>query len=178
MPEVLQPEQASVLLNVALGALTQESRLTTKVITAIPLDRGDYRPDPVSKTALELAWHIVDSEIMFLEAVAEGKFTYGRIRPEPLLNSADIAAWYRENFRKSYHSLTRMSNEQLVKMTDFRGLFQRPAVMFLHTAIRHSAHHRGQLSVYLRPMGAKVPSIYGDSHDEAWPIKAGTAQNF
>jgi len=42
-----------------------------------------------------------------------------------------------------------------------------PSVFFLTLAISHSAHHRGQLSVYLRPMGAKVPSIYGESYDDA-----------
>ena len=33
--------------------------------------------------------------------------------------------------------------------------------------LKHSIHHRGQLSMYLRPMGAKVPSIYGESYDSA-----------
>jgi uncharacterized damage-inducible protein DinB len=50
-------------------------------------------------------------------------------------------------------------------MVDFRGMFQMPAVGFLQLATSHSIHHRGQLSVYLRPMGAKVPSIYGESYD-------------
>jgi hypothetical protein len=35
--------------------------------------------------------------------------------------------------------------------------------------IRHSVHHRGQLSAYLRPMGAKVPAIYVESGDEPYP---------
>jgi uncharacterized damage-inducible protein DinB len=44
---------------------------------------------------------------------------------------------------------------------------QMPSVFFVQLAIAHSSHHRGQLSVYLRPMGAKVPSIYGESYDDA-----------
>ena len=40
-----------------------------------------------------------------------------------------------------------------------------PAVTFLSLNVRHSVHHRGQLSSYLRPMGAKVPGIYGPSGD-------------
>jgi uncharacterized damage-inducible protein DinB len=43
-----------------------------------------------------------------------------------------------------------------------------PAVVFLNFALVHSVHHRGQLAAYLRPMGGKVPSIYGGSADEAW----------
>jgi len=40
-----------------------------------------------------------------------------------------------------------------------------PAVGFIQLALNHTIHHRGQLSVYLRPMGGKVPSIYGESYD-------------
>jgi len=40
-----------------------------------------------------------------------------------------------------------------------------PAVVYLTIMVKHSAHHRGQLSAYLRPMGAKVPGIYGPSGD-------------
>jgi uncharacterized damage-inducible protein DinB len=39
--------------------------------------------------------------------------------------------------------------------------------MYLNILLHHSIHHRGQLSTYLRPMGAKVPSIYGESYDAA-----------
>ncbi len=52
-------------------------------------------------------------------------------------------------------------------MLDFRGLFQSPAVTFLQISQNHTIHHRGQLSTYLRPMGAKVPVIYGESYDSA-----------
>ena len=43
-----------------------------------------------------------------------------------------------------------------------------PAVNYLLFALVHMVHHRGQLSAYLRPMGGKVPSIYGGSYDEPW----------
>jgi hypothetical protein len=56
-------------------------------------------------------------------------------------------------------------DEQLLKIVDFRGLFQFPAVVYIQVGMNHSIHHRGQLSMYLRPMGAKVPSIYGESYD-------------
>jgi uncharacterized damage-inducible protein DinB len=55
--------------------------------------------------------------------------------------------------------------DQLTRIIDFRGLFQLPAVVFVQVGLNHSIHHRGQLSMYLRPMGAKVPSIYGESYD-------------
>jgi uncharacterized damage-inducible protein DinB len=39
-------------------------------------------------------------------------------------------------------------------------------VVYVAFMSNHSIHHRGQLSTYLRPMGSKVPSIYGGSADE------------
>ncbi len=173
----LQPEQATFLLQIALPALKNEHRVTRKIIEAVPADQGDYRPDAVSKTALELAWHIASAENFFMDAVAAGEFNHtGGTRPDAVRNAADVAAWYGAAFHTNFDRLTRLSSEQLLKIVDFRGRFQYPAVMYLQFAINHSIHHRGQLSVYLRPMGAKVPSIYGESYDDAQTRKAVQAQ--
>jgi uncharacterized damage-inducible protein DinB len=164
----ITPDQAKFLLSSMLPALKNEHATTKRVIEAIPLDQGDYKPDAVSKTGLELAWHIVASEKRFLSAVRNGVFDFSPLpRPESVRNSAQIAAWSDELFGENLPQLEKLSTEQLTKMMDFRGLFQRPAVTFLQTMMSHSIHHRGQLSMYLRPMGAKVPAIYGESYDSA-----------
>ncbi len=165
----MQPDQANFLLNaVYLPGLKNEHRITRSIIEAIPLDKGDYRPDTISKSALELAWHVAVTEMRFMEAVAAGEFDLSaRPCPESIKTSADLARWYEENFGPRFESLTKLSNEQLLKVVDFRGRLQLPAVMFLNLLLHHSVHHRGQLSTYLRPMGAKVPAIYGESHDSA-----------
>ncbi len=82
-------------------------------------------------------------------------------------NSADIARWYGDMFQSTLGRVKQLSPEQLNKVLDFRGLFQLPAVAFLQFQLNHSIHHRGQLSVYLRPAGGKVPAIYGESYDSA-----------
>jgi len=163
----LQADQASTLLQVTLPALKNEHRITKKIIEAVPLDKGDYRPDPNAKTALELAWHIAATENMFLKVPSSGEFDFsGNAMPESVRNSADVAQWYAEHFAESFDKLTRLTPEQLFKVIDFRGLFKLSAVMYLEVGLKHSIHHRGQLTVYLRPMGAKVPSIYGESYDD------------
>lgn len=172
----MQPDQAEFLLHgICLPALKNESRVTKSVIEAIPLDKGDYRPDAVSKSALELAWHIAVTEMRFMEAVVAGQFDLSpRPRPESLRTSAELSAWYTENFTSHFEALTKLTPEQLLKTVDFRGMFQLPAVMYLNFLMHHSVHHRGQLSTYLRPMGAKVPAIYGESYDTAEARKAST----
>ena len=172
--QTIQPDQADFLLHgVYLPSLRNEQGLTRKVIEAIPLEQGGYRPDEVSKSALDLAWHIAATEIRFMDAVAAGAFDFSpRPLPDSIRNSKDLAAWYSENFEPRFETLTKLSKEQLTKVVDFRGLFQLPAVMYLNFVLHHSIHHRGQLSTYLRPMGAKVPAIYGESYDSAAARKA------
>ncbi len=174
MTQPLSPEYATALLHtIFLPALERETATTRKIIEAIPLDKGDYRPEPVAKTAVELAWHIAAAEKRFLNGIVDGEFNFAPIsRTDSERNSADIARWYGEMIAEVLPRLRQMSPEHLTRVLDFRGMFQMPAVNFFQTTLMHSIHHRGQLTVYLRPMGAKVPAIYGESYDSAEARKA------
>jgi uncharacterized damage-inducible protein DinB len=170
----MQADQADFLRNaVYLPGLKNEHRLTRSVIEAIPPEKGDYRPDEISKSAMDLAWHIVSTEMRFLDAVSAGAFDFTPMpRPDTIQRPADLTAWYADNFESRMERLAKLPPEQLVKIVDFRGMFQLPAVMYLNFVLHHTVHHRGQLSMYLRPMGAKVPAIYGESYDSAQARKA------
>jgi uncharacterized damage-inducible protein DinB len=174
MPQPLSPEQARFLLTeVFLPTLEREYPKTRQVIEAIPPNGCDYRPDAVSKTCVELAWHIAASEKRFFNGIVDGGFDFSPIsRPENVRSGADIGRWYGEMMQSVLPRLKQMTGEQLTSSLDFRGMFQMPAVMFFQTALPHSIHHRGQLSVYLRPAGGKVPAIYGESYDSAEARKA------
>ncbi len=165
----IQSDQGQFLLQaVYLPGLTNEHRLTKRVLEAIPADKGDYRPDEISKTALELAWHIVATEMLFMDAVEEGAFDFSpKPRPESVKTSSDLVDWYAGAFNERLEKLTQLPGEKLVRVIDFRGVLKLPSVMYLDFLLHHSVHHRGQLSMYLRPMGAKVPPIYGESYDSA-----------
>jgi uncharacterized damage-inducible protein DinB len=164
----LTPEQATFIARLTLPTLKNEHQITMRVIEAIPLGKGSYRPDDVAKSALELAWHIVTAENRFLEAVASGRFdSAGSARPDDIRESTDIASWYAKAFAGNIEKLKGLPGEDLLRTVDFHGTFQLPAFAYLTFAVNHSIHHRGQLSTYLRPMGAKVPSIYGESYDAA-----------
>jgi uncharacterized damage-inducible protein DinB len=176
MGEMTGEQAASLLQNLYLGTLKNESKITKKIIAAVPADRCEHRPDPVSKSAIELARHIAAADNRFLETVINGVFdTTTATIPENVKTPAEIATWYEERFAKNFEALTKLTGEQLVKIVDFRGMLQRPAVTFLMVGLHHTIHHRGQLSAYLRSMGAKVPSIYGESYDDAQARKAAQA---
>jgi len=98
----MKPDQADFLIRgVYVPGLQNEHRITRSIIGAIPLDKGDYRPDEVSKSAMELAWHIVAAETRFMDALPAGEFDFSpRHRPDSVKNSADLAAWYTDNFEQ------------------------------------------------------------------------------
>jgi uncharacterized damage-inducible protein DinB len=173
----LTPEQAILVLKtVGLPAIKAEHPITKSVIAAIPPDKGDYRPDPVTRSAIDLAWHIVAAQDRFLEAVAEGKFDLTpRNRPAELSTGVDVNRWHDERTERNLERLKSLSGERLIQTIDFRGILQFPAVVYVTIGLNHTIHHRGQLSMYLRPMGARVPSIYGESYDARQAREQGQA---
>jgi uncharacterized damage-inducible protein DinB len=176
MQEMTADQAVQLLQGVYLGTLKNESRITKKILEAVPADKCEYKPDPISKSAIELVRHIAAADNRFVETVIRGVFdaNTGGI-PENVKTPAEIAAWYEGQYAKNYVALTKLSGAQLVKIVDFRGMFQKPALTFLMLGLHHTIHHRGQLSAYLRSMGAKVPSIYGESYDDAQARKAAQA---
>jgi uncharacterized damage-inducible protein DinB len=163
----LSAEQASFMLHtLGLPALKNEHRLTSAVIAAIPAARADYRPHADSRTAFDLAWHVVSAEIKYLDAIADGVFPHElRSLPDAVRGPADILSWYTDRFDPAVSRLERTTGDALLRIVDFYGLRSFPAVGLLQLILNHTIHHRGQLSTYLRPMGAKVPSLYGPSYD-------------
>jgi uncharacterized damage-inducible protein DinB len=171
-------EQARALLhNFLLGTMKNESRTTKKVLEAVPADKAGYQPDSCAKTAIELVRHIAVADNFFIEAVLNGVFNPSGVKiPDEVETPAEIAGWYQETYAKNFDALAQTTGDQLTRIVDFRGLFQQPAFLFLQLGLVHTIHHRGQLSTYLRPMGSKVPAIYGESYDTALAKKASQAQ--
>ncbi len=150
-----------------LADFCYEMQTTVRVIQAVPADKLSYRPDEASKTALGLVRHIVLEDEWILNSIAAGVFN-----PPPddsdacgIMTPEQAAAQYSAKIPAALDRVRAMSAEQLSGVIDLLGLIQMPAVNFVSLALKHSVHHRGQLSTYLRPMGAKVPGIYGPSAD-------------
>ena len=170
----LTAEQAHLFVhNVVLGILKNENRTTKSVLAAVPEVNLDYRPDPSAKSANELLRHIASADNWFIKSVVDGVFAPGSVKiPEDVTRPEQVVQWYENEYAKNIDAVTKMSGEQLALLMDFRGMFKNQAFTFLLAGLHHTIHHRGQLSTYLRPMGAKVPAIYGESYDSAQAKKA------
>ncbi len=176
MSQGLTPEFVLGYRAMMLDGIGREAEITRRVIAAVPDEKSDYRPDPNARTAKELAWHIANSDIQFLDGIADQKFSMESPEQKPQ-TSAEVVAWYDENMKRGIERVSQMTAEQLMTPVEFFGVFNLPAAFYLGFLNNHSIHHRGELATYLRPMGSKVPSIYGGSYDEPFvpPVAEETA---
>ena len=169
----MTPEQATFLVQQYAQLMQGEFAATCKVLAAVKDDNRSYKPDDKSRTAWELATHLATSDIWFLDSVIAGKFTFdpeaAKQAEAQFTSVADVVGFYEKTFAEKLKAVQAMSTADLTRTVDFFGMMQQPAVTFLGFANNHSIHHRGQLAAYLRPMGSKVPAIYGGSADEPMP---------
>jgi uncharacterized damage-inducible protein DinB len=139
-----------------------------RVLKAIPKARLDYRPDPKSRTAVQLAWLLTIEEAALAGLIKNGVVEWKESDPTDALDK--IVATYENSSAEVNERLEQLGEaawEKKVRFLMGEGMewednLGQMVWGFLFDAI----HHRGQLSTYLRPMGGKVPSIYGPSADD------------
>jgi uncharacterized damage-inducible protein DinB len=141
---------------------TNESKTTRKVLARIP-EGSDYRPDPKSRTAQEIAWQMVCEERMIVEALENGKAEWAP-PPMPATMKAVLEAYETQSAGMAQR-WTVLPATRWDGTLEFFG-HQRPASPMAWSFLFDIVHHRGQITTYLRPMGSTVPQIYGPSGDE------------
>jgi len=161
----LTPDFIFAYRELILSTIVAEAKTTRKVIASIPEVSRDYRPDRLSRTARELAWHIVSDDVAFLNKIADMKIEMTPPAPAPA-TLAEIVRWYDVNFPPALERVRDLTPKQLLTPVPFFGFMTEPLFKYLILVNNHSIHHRGQLASYIRAAGGKVPSIYGPSADE------------
>jgi uncharacterized damage-inducible protein DinB len=164
----MNTEHAQALLAAMTGSIEREAVGTRKVIAAI--NNPAYKPDAKSRSAMEIATHLAMSDVWFADSIAKGAFAWTGepATPPELTDPAAVARWHEKHLGAGLAKLRAMQPGDLVREVDFFGM-KAPAVTWLVMMNNHAIHHRGQLAAYLRPMGSKVPAIYGMSADEPMP---------
>ena len=166
--QTMTDETAKGLLDYLLPQLQSEFATTRKVLAAVPAEHCNYKPSEKCMSGLELVTHIALAEAFFLRGVLNGAFEW---KPMQFASPAEALAFYDETVPPLMAQLAELPAAKLAQPITFAKWTQ-PAVTYVSLDLAHGIHHRGQLSAYLRPMGAKVPSIYGPSADDAVAAEA------
>ena len=141
---------------------TNEAKTTAKVLSRIP-EGSDYKPDPKSRTAKDIAWQIVCEEKMIIDALETGNVAWA---PPPVPKTMkEVVATYEKQSADIVKRWNALSEDRWNGKLDFFGK-PSPASPMAWSFLFDIVHHRGQISTYLRPMGSTVPQIYGPSGDE------------
>src|SRR5437016_8058178 len=124
MSELTADQALFLLQNVYLGSLKNESRITRKVLEAVPADKCQHRPDPVSKNAIELVRHIAVAENRFLQTLITGCSDLNTATiPNTWKRRRGTAPWTRRNFQKISDAPKNLGAGPLARRRASAGLF-------------------------------------------------------
>jgi uncharacterized damage-inducible protein DinB len=154
-----------------LDALKQEHSTTKKVVEAFPADQSEFKPHPRSNSARQLVWTFAVEERLILSAL-KNQLNLGGGFPKAPDTWDEVVATFKETHADTVAALESARDEDLAGTVKFftapKTMGDVPKPQFMWFMLCDQIHHRGQLSVYLRMAGGKVPSIYGPSADEPW----------
>jgi uncharacterized damage-inducible protein DinB len=138
-----------------------------KVMKAVPPDQAGYKPHERSTSAGDLVWLLARELEDACEIIDHGRLNFVE-KPAPPV--ADAIAFYERHAAALEARLATVDDAKWESkaelLMDGTSMWQTTLGDMLFGFLFDAVHHRGQLSSYLRPMGAKVPSIYGPSADD------------
>ncbi len=138
------------------------------VLRAVPGDKTAYRPHEKCSSAGDIVWLVAREWGDACEVIDHGKVNFA-VKPAPA-KVQDSVATFEKNAAEIEKRLDKLDDAAWDRNAQFlmdgKVVWEAPLGGMLYGFLFDAIHHRGQLSSYLRPMGAKVPSIYGPSADE------------
>jgi uncharacterized damage-inducible protein DinB len=153
----------------------QEFPGLVRVLRALPSGQLAYRPHPRSRSAGELAALLVSVQQSCIDLCTSQRSSYNasmswHSADHPATLEEMIAAYelHHNTLSEKLHNLDDITwNHQAWMIRGEQEILLKDTVGgLLWLALFDAVHHRGQLSTYIRPMGGKVPSIYGPSADD------------
>jgi uncharacterized damage-inducible protein DinB len=158
-----------------LAELESEATKTRRVLERFPDGKGDWKPHDKSMGFGDLSglcanifsWVGMIVTMDELDIAPKDGPTY---RPEPAKTSAELVAALDKTVAQARDALQKTNDAHLG--TPWRLLaggqvaLEQPRHEVIRDTFLHSAHHRGQMTVYLRLLDVKVPSVYGPTADD------------
>lgn len=156
-----------------LNTWQREHATTMKILKQLPAEKADFTPTTEkTKSAKDLASMFI-AEMNVVDGVVKGQIDFTNTSGfKPPANYADVLSVLDSKYKEMVNKVNSLSEADWNSTMPFpvapKQMGQVRKADILWTMMMDSIHHRGQFSIYLRLVGAKVPSIYGPSADEPW----------
>jgi len=158
-------------IQVFLQELDQEAAVTRRVLERVPGDRLPWKPHAKSMSLGQLALHVATVPGAIAEIAQQSPYPLPEFNQPSAASAAELVPALEASVEKARTFLRGLDEAALAKtwrvIDGNREVMAMPVGALVRSImLNHWYHHRGQLSVYLRQVGALVPSIYGPSADE------------
>ncbi len=156
-----------------LAQLEREGRGTREALQRVPAGRNDWKPHPRSMPLGMLATLVASMPSWIATIVGDAELDLAtRPAPTPVESPEKLVEIHDQALAAGREALANTNDEHLMQSWRLRFgdkvLDERPRHLIIADTIAHLAHHRGQLTVYLRLNDQPVPAIYGPSADTSW----------
>lgn len=154
-----------------LPEFDQEMRVTRRYFERLPEDQFGWRPHEKSMTLGHLATHLAQIPGWFVPTLLQDELDMTGFKPELETTNAALLAKFDANVAAARAAIEGKDDAGWMAAWSLKGdghtYFTMPKVVVARSfCMNHLIHHRAQLGVYLRLLGAPVPSTYGPSADE------------
>ena len=156
-----------------LAELEQEAKVAREVLSRVPADKFDWKPDEKSMSFGKLASHVAEMVGWTGPTLEHPELDFAKMDYKPFepKTTEDLLEYFDKNLAEAIVVLKNMTDDQFIESWSLRNgetvYFTMPKVVAMRSFVmNHIIHHRGQLSVYLRLNDIAVPAMYGPSADE------------
>jgi len=164
------------LTELFLGELNREAPLTRRVLERVPEGRNEWRPHEKSMPLGRLAALVAGMPAWLAMMIDQSEFDLnppggpsGSFQTNIQTNAA-LLKTMDDGVAASQAALQKTSDEHLMKpwrlLVSGKTVVEQPRHIMMRDSISHLAHHRGQMTVYLRLNDVAVPAVYGPSADD------------
>lgn len=164
-----------MILQALIAEFEHEVNSTRKLLQTVPTKDLDYKPSPISWTMGELAQHIATIYYWYVGTFTKDVYDMAadhleRGEPGDIKATLDL---FEKNVEKARTALNAITEESLqdqwtMKIGDRTVLGPMPrGIVARGFLFNHIYHHRGEMIVYLRATGNKVPGLYGPTYEES-----------
>lgn len=158
-----------------LGEFQHEAENTRQMLKAIPDSALNWKPSEKNWTTAQLASHIAEIYNWFEYTLKLSTFDMATYKYDKgdISKASNIVAKFEDNMQKARYALESTTDADMMEnwkmvMGDQPLLPEAPRIQMLRGFVmNHLYHHRGELVIYLRATGNKVPAIYGPTADDA-----------